>query len=296
MSSSFRSWVDRQRLRRQISLALTRPKLGTRGLMMAEIFLNALVIAYAIYHTSVFFGWTLLLFDINHQSEEQNGCPACPALPYFVHGISATCALGLVLWILGYMIDFNSGDNAPEVKKTNEDKAEDNAKTVTTPVIVVTAASPTDASDGATQAAVVARATSSAAAGGSTDVEEHREDDSAPLVVRGHGRKFKFAFNHLTCLGIGCLHIVWMGFGTALTVPMLFRLKLYSEGLDINTCNASIYWFALLTVMLQYLLLLTLFVWFSIDVVICWKRNILVSQDTVPATVESTPGPSSTSD
>jgi hypothetical protein len=35
--------------------------------MMAEIFLNALVIAYAIYHTAVTFGWTLLLFDIYNQ-------------------------------------------------------------------------------------------------------------------------------------------------------------------------------------------------------------------------------------
>ena len=45
---------------------------------MAEIFLNALVIAYAIYHTAVSFGWALLLFDISHQSEEQNGCAESP--------------------------------------------------------------------------------------------------------------------------------------------------------------------------------------------------------------------------
>jgi hypothetical protein len=45
---------------------------------MAEIFLNALVIAYAIYHTAVVFGWALMLFDIANQEGEQTGCPESP--------------------------------------------------------------------------------------------------------------------------------------------------------------------------------------------------------------------------
>ena len=45
---------------------------------MAEIFLNALVIAYAIYHTAVVFGWALMLFDIYNQNGEQIGCPESP--------------------------------------------------------------------------------------------------------------------------------------------------------------------------------------------------------------------------
>jgi hypothetical protein len=48
--------------------------------MMAEIFLNALVIAYAIYQTAVAFGWTLLLFDIYNEFNEQTGCPESPGI------------------------------------------------------------------------------------------------------------------------------------------------------------------------------------------------------------------------
>ena len=48
--------------------------------MMSEIFLNALVIAYAIYHTAVVFGWTLLLFDIYNDKSDQSSCPENPGL------------------------------------------------------------------------------------------------------------------------------------------------------------------------------------------------------------------------
>jgi len=56
----------------------------------------------------------------------------------------------------------------------------------------------------------------------------------------------------------------------------LFRLNLYSEGLDITTCNASIFWFALLTVLLQYLLLLTLLIWCQ-----CYKTSFFVTNTRV---------------
>jgi hypothetical protein len=39
------------------------------------------------------------------------------------------------------------------------------------------------------------------------------------------------------------------------------RLQLYWYGLDPKACNASIYWFAVLVVIVQYLQLITLFVW-----------------------------------
>jgi hypothetical protein len=80
--------------------------------------------------------------------------------------------------------------------------------------------------DSAPQAAAIAAVTSSASGVVTVtppDVEETREDDSAPLVAAETARKFKFAFNHLTCIGVGILHIAWMGFGTALTFPMFFR-------------------------------------------------------------------------
>ena len=56
--------------------------------MMAEIFLNALVIAYAIYHTAVTFGWTLLLFDLYNQ-DDPSGCPESPGL----NKLSSICYL-----------------------------------------------------------------------------------------------------------------------------------------------------------------------------------------------------------
>jgi hypothetical protein len=52
--------------------------------MMAEIFLNALVIAYAIYHTAVTFGWILLLFDIYNQ-DDPSGCAECPGKKDEIH-------------------------------------------------------------------------------------------------------------------------------------------------------------------------------------------------------------------
>ncbi len=48
--------------------------------MMAEIFLNALVIVYSIYQTAVAFGWTLLLFDIYNEFNEETGCPESPGI------------------------------------------------------------------------------------------------------------------------------------------------------------------------------------------------------------------------
>ena len=38
-------------------------------------------------------------------------------IPFFVHGVSTTSALGLVLWIFGYMIDFNSGNMVKQKKE-----------------------------------------------------------------------------------------------------------------------------------------------------------------------------------
>ena len=51
--------------------------------MMAEIFSNALVIAYAIYQTAVAFGWALLLFDIYNEFNEETGCPESPGISDF---------------------------------------------------------------------------------------------------------------------------------------------------------------------------------------------------------------------
>jgi hypothetical protein len=48
---------------------------------------------------------------------------------------------------------------------------------------------------------------------------------------------------------------------------------LYSEGLEASACNATIYWFAILIVLFEYLLLFTLTTWFTIDVIIIWRRK-----------------------
>jgi hypothetical protein len=60
------------------------------------------------------------------------------------------------------------------------------------------------------------------------------------------------------------------------------RLNLFSEGLDAATCNATMFWFSFMIVLLEYLLIFTLVVWFVIDVVIVWRRKTLIGQTTTP--------------
>jgi hypothetical protein len=63
---------------------------------------------------------------------------------------------------------------------------------------------------------------------------------------------------------------------------LFFRLNLFSEGLDAATCNATMFWFSFMIVLLEYLLIFTLVVWFVIDVVIVWRRKTLIGQTPTP--------------
>jgi hypothetical protein len=47
------------------------------------------------------------------------GCPANPQLPYFVHGLSITSILGILISITGFLIDVST--NAKE-RKTKDIK------------------------------------------------------------------------------------------------------------------------------------------------------------------------------
>jgi hypothetical protein len=71
---------------------------------------------------------------------------------------------------------------------------------------------------------------------------------------------------------------------------MFHRLNLFSEGLDAATCNATMFWFSFMIVLLEYLLIFTLVVWFVIDVVIVWRRKTLIGQ-TPTTTTTPTPTP-----
>ncbi len=57
---------------------------------------------------------------------------------------------------------------------------------------------------------------------------------------------------------------------------------MFSEGLDAATCNATMFWFSFMIVLLEYLLIFTLVVWFVIDVVIVWRRKTLIGQTPTP--------------
>jgi hypothetical protein len=115
----------------------------------------------------------------------------------------------------------------------------ENATNVVPTIVVV------DTTDGIPQTAVIASATASAstsAASRSTsttitvqDVSEENEteNDEAPLIPNEPMTKFKFAFSHLTCLGIGMAHMAWMAFGTFLTVPMYFRYLRFASSIII---------------------------------------------------------------
>ena len=65
---------------------------------------------------------------------------------------------------------------------------------------------------------------------------------------------------------------------------------MFSEGLDAATCNATMFWFSFMIVLLEYLLIFTLVVWFVIDVVIVWRRKTLIGQ-TPTTTTTPTPTP-----
>ena len=91
------------------------------------------------------------------------------------------------------------------------------------PVIVVTGDTTDSPPQAATIAAVVLSAAAAETSSSSPTIEGTSNNDSTPLIEKDSERKFEFAFNHLTCLGIGFLHIAWVGFGSAVTFPMFFR-------------------------------------------------------------------------
>ena len=88
------------------------------------------------------------------------------------------------------------------------------------PQIIVTGHS--DTTDSVAQMAVIKAAVTSTA---QTVQEENAEtaDDQAPLIQPKPVLKFRFLFAHLTCLGLGVVHMGWMAFGSFLTIPMYFR-------------------------------------------------------------------------
>ena len=54
------------------------------------------------------------------------------------------------------------------------------------------------------------------------------------------------------------------------------RLNLFSQDLGSGSCNATIYWFAILIVLLEYLLIFTLAIWFTIDVLFVWRKKAIL--------------------
>jgi hypothetical protein len=53
---------------------------------------------------------------------------------------------------------------------------------------------------------------------------------------------------------------------------------LYSEGLDSDRCDATLFWFAMLIVLLEFVLLATLVIWFVVDVLIVWRKKTMRDQ------------------
>ena len=69
--------------------------------------------------------------------------------------------------------------------------------------------------------------TTTAAATSPATAEDDDEDadETTPLIKKENKQlsPFRFTMAHLTCIGVGIVHLVWMAFGTALTIPMYFR-------------------------------------------------------------------------
>ena len=86
----------------------------------------------------------------------------------------------------------------------------------------ITITGPSDTTDSVPQVAVTKAAVTTAAQTGQEDSIE-TTDDNAPLIQPKPVLEFRFLFAHLTCLGLGVVHMGWMAFGSFLTIPMYFR-------------------------------------------------------------------------
>ncbi len=57
--------------------------------------------------------------------------------------------------------------------------------------------------------------------------QNESHNDQTPLIDIEEKSKFRFTKSHLICIVLSLIHLVWLAFGTSLTIPMFFRLIIW---------------------------------------------------------------------